>query len=1150
MKNVLYSSIALILLFPAPAPSQELPFTHYTTDSENNPLPSAEVHQVYQDRLGYVWFAVLSSGLVRYDGHTMTLYTTADGLEDLELWDVIEDKAGRLWVASDGGLVVSDRPLSDYLGGARIRFISKIGSTRLVDTTIRNNRMAVDRAGRVWVGTAGGGVVRYRTDEQETIAADTISTDIDGDGKDAQVRSIIARRNGSVWVGVTGGDLLVFDMDSTEPDIISGGATTTHVLYESPSGTLWGGSRGGVVWRLEERDGDRSIVRVNDELQSDVRSLHAESGDALWAASGSGVMRLNPQAPTEWVIYTRENGMLSDNTHQMMQDREGNLWFAQSGGVSKLRYNYRAFENLSAVSHRGEKPILPAPAVNAVITQPGGSVLSGVWAATTDGVVWIKGRGLAETVGSDQGLRHNWVNGLAIDSEDRLWMGTSGGISCLSPDVNVRLPQHRGKRRIDLFGNDGILADIRGTTIYACHNLPIEQDGRSGTTESIWFPGYLRLFCLIDDTWLVFKEASGLPVSVFSTVELDAEGRLLVGTKGRGLYRSKKPILRSGLDALETREYRYPAGDGGGVFGLEIMTSVFEEIWSPNSGAPSDQIQKIMWRNGALWVGTPQGLCVLEGEPLSMTSALTTQDGLRSSNAFAMDFSPTTGALWLGTNQGLAQIDPTTRKVTRTVTRQDGLIGNEVWYYGSVAVAEDGSLYFGTANGLARYWPDRDRPNATLPLVHLNDVSFAEDRSGNNEIAIEYAALSFANESLIRYKTRLVGYDKDWSPETPEHKIRYTNLSAFLFPKTYSFEVLASNNDDLWSRVPVQYGFAVQPAWWVTWWAFLLQGVLLVGVVYTLHRYRVQNLARQNKMLEQTVEERTMEIRSQSQELLEKNVTLEEKNEEIVRTQQQLIVQEKLASLGALTAGIAHEIKNPLNFVNNFAELSVELVEELREDIGKHKDELGSDTAEDIKGILGDLEQNVTRINEHGKRADSIVRGMLLHSRGQQGERQETDVNALLDEYVNLAYHGMRAQDSAFNVKIVKDYDKEMPKIDAIPQDLSRVFLNIVNNACYATNEKKQQAQNDYAPTLSLSTKDLGDKIEVRIRDNGKGIPEDIKEKIFNPFFTTKPTGKGTGLGLSLSYDIIVQEHKGELKVESEAGNFTEFVICLPKDAR
>ncbi|HEV8537517.1 MAG TPA: HAMP domain-containing sensor histidine kinase, partial [Bacteroidota bacterium] len=211
-------------------------------------------------------------------------------------------------------------------------------------------------------------------------------------------------------------------------------------------------------------------------------------------------------------------------------------------------------------------------------------------------------------------------------------------------------------------------------------------------------------------------------------------------------------------------------------------------------------------------------------------------------------------------------------------------------------------------------------------------------------------------------------------------------------------------------------------------------------------------------------------------------------------------------------------------------------------------DKLDGKTILAIEDILKDLEQNVSKINEHGKRADSIVKGMLLHSRGKAGEKQPTEINALLGEYINLAYHGLRAQDPTFNVKIITEYDQSIGMMNVVPQDLSRVFLNLANNGCYAANEKKKSAGPSFMPTICVRTKNLGDKVEIRIRDNGRGIPAPLRERIFTPFFTTKPTGVGTGLGLSISYDIIVHGHRGEIAVETEEGNYAEFIITLPKE--
>ena len=256
-------------------------------------------------------------------------------------------------------------------------------------------------------------------------------------------------------------------------------------------------------------------------------------------------------------------------------------------------------------------------------------------------------------------------------------------------------------------------------------------------------------------------------------------------------------------------------------------------------------------------------------------------------------------------------------------------------------------------------------------------------------------------------------------------------------------------------------------------------------------------------------------------------------------TQSQLIQSEKMASLGELTAGIAHEIQNPLNFVNNFSEVNTELIEEMQQEMDKGN-------LEDAKVISNDIKENEQKINHHGKRADAIVKGMLQHSRSSSGVKEPTDINTLADEYLRLAYHGLRAKDKSFNATMKTDFDKTIGNINIIPQDVGRVILNLITNAFYAVTEKKKQQPDGYEPTVSVSTKKLSDKVEIKVKDNGNGIPQKVMDKIFQPFFTTKPTGQGTGLGLSLSYDIITKGHGGELKVETKEGEFAEFIITLP----
>jgi two-component system, NtrC family, sensor kinase len=320
----------------------------------------------------------------------------------------------------------------------------------------------------------------------------------------------------------------------------------------------------------------------------------------------------------------------------------------------------------------------------------------------------------------------------------------------------------------------------------------------------------------------------------------------------------------------------------------------------------------------------------------------------------------------------------------------------------------------------------------------------------------------------------------------------------------------------------------------------LIQVRQLSEKTFQQEQEKQQLLALQNETLERQVAERTVEIVTQKEEIAVQRDQVSKTLAHLKSTQTQLIQSEKMASLGELTAGIAHEIQNPLNFVNNFSEVSAELVDEIEQ-------EIKAGNPEEVLSLTADLKGNLEKISHHGKRADSIVKGMLQHSRTSSGEKQLININALVDEYLRLAYQGLRVKDKDINADFTLEADPAIGKIEVIPQDIGRVLLNLFNNAFYATQLKKVQLNGQYQPQVLVSTKAIQDKVEIRIRDNGAGIPESIKTKIFQPFFTTKPTGEGTGLGLSLSYDIITKGHGGLLKVESREGEFTEMTIELPK---
>jgi two-component system NtrC family sensor kinase len=317
-------------------------------------------------------------------------------------------------------------------------------------------------------------------------------------------------------------------------------------------------------------------------------------------------------------------------------------------------------------------------------------------------------------------------------------------------------------------------------------------------------------------------------------------------------------------------------------------------------------------------------------------------------------------------------------------------------------------------------------------------------------------------------------------------------------------------------------------------------------------RLKTRQEEEQTKVMATLKEQLEVQVKERTSELTLQKEALERTLNELQSTQTQLIHSEKMASLGELTAGIAHEIQNPLNFVNNFSEVSVELLNEM-------KAELRNGNTDDAVYITDDIIHNLEKIIFHGKRADSIVKGMLQHSRKSTGQKEPTDINSMADEYLRLSYHGLRAKDKSFNAKLHTDFDKNIGKINVIPQDIDRVLLNLYNNAFYSVTEKKKSLSgislanvNDgpsvaaYEPTVSVVTRKWGSKVEIHVKDNGNGIPEEALDKIFQPFFTTKPTGEGTGLGLSLSYDIVTKGHGGDLKVKTKEGEGAEFIIILP----
>lgn len=835
--------ICLIILAVTPASAQKLPFTNYTPDNEISPLPGAAIYKSHQDKLGYLWFCVYSAGLVRYDGHRMELYNIADGLSALSVMNVMEDTYGRLWVLSDMGLAVSEKPLSYYSHGSRVKFTAYIGGTRLAETSVSQigvNCLTSDGKGHVWLGTTGLGIIRYTLRAADSVSVDTLKTNIPESGNNSTVYAILARSDGTLWASIEN-EILVYPPGSDSFKIFPSSKeiprSNTHVFYEDADKVLWGGRADGWIWKLDVRSGIEKMIFVNHQLRNTVYSILQTSDRTFWIGSdGDGVLKLNDRS-YEGVVYKSTNGLVSESVRFVTSDREGNLWFSQVGGLSKLRANFEAFINLTPDSYLGAKAADLDPNISGIFPPNSAFKNGNIWAGSNKGAFCIQPNTEVAILNARHGLSSNTVYDITMDEKGRVWIGTFTGLNCVT--FNSDIPSPLGKypaRDISIFNNKAKLTYYDVGIIGVCGNYKIKLDTeKNSVIESLWFNSYRQLSCYAGNEWFVFGDASGLPSSIIYAITFDSLGYLYVGTGDRGLYRSTEPISMPALKKMPRKN--------GSSYGREVSSVAFMPFWNRDKGAPFNDPQELVWIGQSLWVGSASnGLAVLEGNPLSMTAHFTAESGLSNLNVISMAVSPVTHSLWAGTNDGLYEIDVKSKKILRQIGKQNGLLSSETNWLEAVAFDESGLLYFGTPKGLSIYRPQFDKRNSVPPVLRFNEVKFSENLHGNNELSLEYAALSFANEKRVRYKTRLVGFDDGWSAETGDVKIRYTNLPAVLFSKTYTFEVTACNNHGVWSKEPLAYTFNVAPAWWLRWWAFMiyLSGftLLFIGMRWFMIHWR------------------------------------------------------------------------------------------------------------------------------------------------------------------------------------------------------------------------------------------------------------------------------------------------------------------------
>jgi ligand-binding sensor domain-containing protein/signal transduction histidine kinase len=1093
-------------------------------------LSSNAVTCILQDREGYIWVGTQDGGLNKYDGYSFIKYTfdplDSNSLSQNLVYTLWEDKQGFIWASTYEGLCKFDRNTEKF---TRYKPDPK---SKFSDPNIMS--INEDNNGTMWIGSASGQLCRFN---KQT-------------GKFYDERFDLGFRKGPGEVH-----------------------DEIYCIYKDRDGTLWVGNFTGLHELIIQpaKPGERSQVKIinyrrnpgdsNSLSSNTVKGIFEDHAGILWISTDSGLNSFDRKT-RQFKRYSHDpkniysisgNNIRSWGNEAVAEDREGNLWFVTDKGLNELNRGRTRFYTYN--HNRSDSNSLNGDFIAEVFIDWSDILWVGssfVWGGSS-----IAGLNKASLIQKPFGLEQhdpaninslsdNNVTAILEDSSGTIWIGTNGGgLNRWDKKTgNFTCYRHDEKDPGTLTNNYvyAMLQDHEGD-LWVCNGDRLSLLNRQ-TSEFIHYNSNANNYTDFDH------------LAILSMTE-DREGLIWLGT-GSGIKSFDK----------RTRTFKHYYHDPANPSGISDYTAqaIFadsrDNIWIGYGSIATDRLDKKTGRithykhdprdpssiscnivnsfyedsKGNLWLATTSGgLCRFDYST-GKFATYTDKDGLPDNTVFSI-LEDEKNHLWLGTRNGLACFDPV-KKTCTNYDYNDGLQGN---YFAaghrsrpSSFRGHDGILYFGGNSGFNFFDPSQITTiHAVAPVVitqfklfdklvkGANEAKEITLRYNENYFSFEFASLSFYNPEKNQYAYRLEGVDKDWVYSGSRRYAGYTDIG----PGKYTFRVKATNNEGVWNEEGVSVLIIIKPPWWRTWWAYCLYGLLLVIAAIAVHRYQKQ------KVIQAEREKAQKKELAQAKEIQKAYHQLKE-------TQAQLIQSEKMASLGELTAGIAHEIQNPLNFVNNFSEVNNELISEL-------VDEVDKGNYDEVKLIAVNIKDNEEKINQHGKRADGIVKGMLQHSKTSTGQKELTDINKLADEYLRLSYHGMRAKDKSFNAEFKTEFDETIGKINVVPQDIGRVLLNLFNNAFYAVNEKKKAAGEDYQPTVSVQTKKVNDKIQIIVKDNGNGIPQNIADKIFQPFFTTKPTGQGTGLGLSLVYDIV-KAHGGEIKVETKEGEGCEFVIQLP----
>ncbi len=1149
--------------------NSKIRFTNLQLNSKNlESLVSRSVMCITEDKSGTLWIGTNYGTLIKLasdkGGYKFINFSRDQKSSPNNLFDCITEDyyhEGLLW-------------LQDYYNGVvwfdtkNEKFVYNYPYSKILDNISLTNIIStlVGSDGQYWFGTDLSGIYVYSPKVKNAIEESFeryLLNPLEPEGRIApNVTKLYEDRSGLIWVGTNTNGIYIHNINTrsfynfynhpfNKNSLIS---DNVFSVLEDRDGNVWIGTHAGLdkydkqkkLYTHFKSDGGNSGTSSNI-----IYSLLQDSSGAIWIGTSAGLDRYNHNTNSFSHFYHNpqdSNSISNGEVIKLFKDSKGSFWIGTwNGGLNKLVFNSRE-KSVKFLHYKLDKADPQSISDNRIMsiaeskegelwigTADGGinKLLSDYFVLNDGSVVRPKFISYRNDPQNPNSLSNNDVRTILIDKSGTIWIGTYGGglnkfIPPGNPDEKIKFIHYR---QTDGLANDvvrGVLQDNNGYLWISTSNGLSKFDPQSNkflnfsTSDGLQTVKFEDVYFKSQRSGLIYFGGIGGVVAFNpSEVKINHHKPQIVITSLRkynietgqiaeeiGISEKKEITLSydenilsfefSALDYYNSIEnsYRYKL-EGYNDAWIELGNK--REVTLTNLN-PGEYIMRVSGsNNNGVWNEAGTSLKLIITPPWWRTNFAFVLYGLvLIAGIFVVDRLMRRRVIRRERYRADLREAQLVRKQAAELEVVDRLVK-------VINQAEDlDNLFNSLLRQTMKFIPQAEK--AAVFLFNSNENLFRVAFTAGYAVK-DLEKISFTYEELKkRYSLNADEFEKGiYILKDTSNLYGNDKLKELISPKSMLVMEVEKEN--------VTQAFVVFDN-------FSEDNPFDSSAAGLLNRFR----------------EHAVSAITKAQAIRE----LQEKNEEILRTQEQLVTQQKLASLGALTAGIAHEIKNPLNFVNNFSEVSKELLEELIF-------ELNNEDKQEAKNLIDDLKQNLDKINSHGKRADSIVKGMLLHSRGTSGEKVLTNINELFEQYVNLAYHGMRAQNKEFNVTIEKYYDETIEKINVIPQDLSRVFLNFINNAFYTLNEKKKNYKGNFKPVLKVFTKNLIDKIEIRIWDNGSGIPAEIKNKVFTPFFTTKPAGEGTGLGLSISYDIIVKQHSGDIKFESEAGEFTEFTIVLPK---